>query len=147
MNNKLFQLTLIGLVAIGVLAIIVFVLFSMTSGDQAPPVAQEEPQLSLDEMVELSMDMAPITTNLYSNEYIIVQFNLMVNNDSAKDELEKRMPEVRSATISLLASKTPEDLRGNVGIRDFEDELQERLNGILEEGQVQRVLTIDRQLQ
>lgn len=148
MNSRFVQVSLIILVALTLIALITFFLWQMTtpsmvSGNQGMNVED----LSSKELLELSVDTEQITTNLYTNDFIIVQFNILVDNKKARKEVENRMSEIRSAIISVLASKTPEDLQGEEGISALEEILVERFNEILNEGSVVRVLTIDRQIQ
>ena len=148
MSSRFVQVSLIILVALTLIALITFFLWQMTtrsmvSGNQGMNVED----LSSKELLELSVDTEQITTNLYTNDFIIVQFNILVDNKNARKEVENRMSEIRSAIISVLASKTPEDLQGEEGISALEEILFKRFNEILNEGSVVRVLTIDRQIQ
>ena len=148
MSSRFVQVSLIILVALTLIALITFFLWPMTtpsmvSGNQGMNVED----LSSKELLELSVDTEQITTNLYTNDFIIVQLNILVDNKKARKEVENRMSEIRSAIISVLASKTPEDLQGEEGISALEEILFKRFNEILNEGSVVRVLTIDRQIQ
>lgn len=102
---------------------------------------------SIEELTKLSIDTDIITTNLASSNFAVVQFNLLLSNDAAKEEMEKRTPEVRAAIISTVASFTKEQLTGEKGIVALEQELLTKLNDTVDAGKVDRVLVTEFKLQ
>ena len=102
---------------------------------------------TIEELTELSIDTDIITTNLASSNFAVVQFNLLLSNDAAKEEMEKRTPEVRAAIISTLASFTKDQLTGEKGIVALEQELLTKLNNTVDAGKVDRVLVTEFKLQ
>jgi flagellar protein FliL len=102
---------------------------------------------TIEELTKLSIDTDIITTNLASSNFAVVQFNLLLSNDAAKEEMEKRTPEVRAAIISTVASFTKEQLTGEKGIVTLEQELLAKLNNTVDTGRVDRVLVTEFKLQ
>ena len=102
---------------------------------------------SVEELTKLSIDTDIITTNLASSNFAVVQFNLLLSNDAAKEEMEKRTPEVRAAIIATVASFTKEQLTGEKGIVALEQELLTKLNDTVDAGKVDRVLVTEFKLQ
>ena len=102
---------------------------------------------TIEELTELSIDTDIITTNLASSNFAVVQFNLLLSNGAAKEEMEKRTPEVRAAIISTLASFTKDQLTGEKGIVALEQELLTKLNNTVDAGKVDRVLVTEFKLQ
>ena len=102
---------------------------------------------TIEELTELSIDTDIITTNLASSNFAVVQFNLLLSNDAAKEEMEKRTPEVRAAIIATVASFTKEQLTGEKGIVALEQELLTKLNDTVDAGKVDRVLVTEFKLQ
>ena len=102
---------------------------------------------TIEELTELSIDTDIITTNLASSNFAVVQFNLLLSNDAAKEEMEKRTPEVRAAIISTVAGFTKEQLMGEKGIVALEQELLAKLNDTVDAGKVDRVLVTEFKLQ
>lgn len=147
-KNKLVNMSIIILIGITLLGVVVVVLWNSTFTTFSTIEQPIEPKLiSADEMVELSVDTEGITTNLFTKDYIVVQFSILLDNIKAKEELEKRNPEVKSIIISTLSSLTPDDLKGEEGINRLEAALMNRFNEILHEGKAIRVLTIDFKIQ
>lgn len=102
---------------------------------------------TIEELTQLSIDTDIITTNLASSNFAVVQFNLLLSNDAAKEEMEKRTPEVRAAIIATVASFTKEQLTGEKGIVALEQELLTKLNDTVDAGKVDRVLVTEFKLQ
>lgn len=148
-KNKLVNMSIIILIGITLLGIVVIVLWNSTFiGFTTAEQSVIEPRtLSANETVELSVETEPITTNLYNRDYVVVQFSILLDNKRAKEELEKRNPEVKAIIISTLASLTPEDLQGGEGLNHLEALLMNRFNEILHEGKAIRVLTTDFKIQ
>jgi flagellar FliL protein len=147
-SNKLFNMSLIILIGITLLGGIAFVLWKTTFVTASPnDEIVNEKRLTADEMVAQSVSTEIITTNLYSEDYIVIQFSILLDSSKSKEEFEKRMIEARAIIISVLSSLTPEDLKGEEGINRLEAILITRFNDILQEGKVVRVLTIDRKIQ
>jgi len=109
---------------------------------------EEEKKVSAEELAEMSIDTDIITTNLASaDNYAVVQFNILLDSKKAKEETEKRTAEVRAAVISTVAGFTKDDLIGNEGISTLEQQLSDKLSGIISEGKVERVLVTEFKLQ
>jgi flagellar protein FliL len=102
---------------------------------------------SADDIAKLSVDTDVITTNLASNNFAIVQFNILLNSKDAKEELVKRSPEIRAAIISTVAGFTKEQLVGKEGIANLEKELFVKVKPIVENGRVERVLVTEFKVQ
>lgn len=102
---------------------------------------------SAEELAELSIDTDVITTNLSSNNFAIVQFNILLDSKEAKEEVEKRTPELRSAVISTLAGFTKEQLIGKEGIIKLEKEIFSKIEAMVDSGTVERVLVTEFKVQ
>lgn len=103
--------------------------------------------ISADELVELSVETDEITTNLLTDNFIVTQFSVTLDSKKTKEEFEKRLKQARSTIISVLASMTPDDLKGEEGVNHLEAVLMQRFNDFLQEGKVIKVATIDRKIQ
>ncbi len=109
---------------------------------------ETEKAISAEELAELSIDTDVITTNLASaSNFAIVQFNILLSSEEAKEETEKRTPEVRAAIISTIAGLTKDQLIGGDGINILEKELSAKLGKIVETGKVERVLVTEFKIQ
>ncbi|MGD8191021.1 flagellar basal body-associated FliL family protein [Brevibacillus ginsengisoli] len=147
-QNKLFNMALITIIAITLLGVASFVLYqtylSPTSGEH---VAKEQPALSADDMVSFTMDTGDITTNLLTNNYIIVRFSITADSKAAKEELTKRTPQVNQIIIKTLAGLTPDDIKGTEGLNKLEAKVMNQISSVLQEGKIVQVITTKRVLQ
>ena len=109
---------------------------------------ETEKAITAEELAALSIDTDVITTNLASaSNFAIVQFNILLSSEEAKEETEKRTPEVRAAIISTIAGLNKEQLIGGAGIATLEKELSSKLSKIVETGKVERVLVTEFKVQ
>ncbi len=110
--------------------------------------ADTDAPLTADEIAELSVDTEEITTNLATpSSYAVVQFNVLMDDKKAKEEMEKRHAEVRAAAIAAVAGMEKKDLIGAEGIGLLETEVAARLQELISEGSVERVLVTEFKVQ
>lgn len=132
-NNKLIMIMLIILIAITLVgAIAIVVVLKMNDTNQ-----QSEP--SIDQVLEASVDVPELTTNLAGNDFIRISFTIQTDSKKAKEELEKRGFQVRNIIIHTLSEKHSEDIQGKQGQTQLETELKDKFNEIMQTGQVERV--------
>ena len=84
-NNKLVMIMIIMLVAITLVGAVAVIVVKQLNNDGSGP---KEP--SIDEVLEASVDVPQLTTNLASNDFIRISFKIQTDNKKAKEELEKR---------------------------------------------------------
>lgn len=132
-NNKLVMIMAIMLVAIMLVGTIALVAVMKLSGDDS----KKEP--SIDEVLEASVDIPEVTTNLASDDFIKISFKIETDSKKAKEELEKRDFQVRNIIIYELSEKKSEELQGKEGKMKLEETLQTKLNSLMQEGKVQKV--------
>ncbi|MGB5944784.1 flagellar basal body-associated FliL family protein [Paenisporosarcina sp.] len=139
------KIKVIFVVFFAVAAIGASAMFYMKKVEAEPEI---EKAISAEELAELSIDTDIITTNLASaSNFAIVQFNILLSSKEAKEETEKRTPEVRAAIISTIAGLTKDQLIGGEGISILEKELSAKLGNIVETGEVDRVLVTEFKIQ
>ncbi|NQD66832.1 flagellar basal body-associated protein FliL [Bacillus haikouensis] len=133
MKNKFLTIMLILLVTItlvGVIALVVILKFS--DGEET-----KEP--SIEEVIEASVDIPEITTNLLSNDFIRISFKIQTDSKKAKQELEKRDFQVNNIIIEELSEMKAEDLQGKKGKELIEGKVKEKVNSLMQEGKVEKV--------
>lgn len=137
---KIILITVVAMVGIAALAI--YFLDIDLLGKDSPK------EISAEELVEYSLDTEVITTNLASaNHFAVVQFNILLDSIEAKEELALRIPEVRAAIISSVASFTKDELVGEEGIQKLVTELEKRLTDTVDSGEIDRILVTEFKLQ
>lgn len=132
-NNKLLTVMLIILLTITLIGVVVFVLltqFNKQSADTEP---------SIDEIVEASVDVPEITTNLADNSIAMISLKIQTDSKEAAEELTKRDFQTKNIVITQLSEMKEEDLKGKEGKTTFESTLKSQLNELMQEGEVQQV--------
>ncbi|MFP3884887.1 flagellar basal body-associated protein FliL [Priestia filamentosa] len=109
--------------------------------------AEEVKEPSIDEIVEASVNIDDVTTNLSSENYIKMSFTLQTNSKEAKEELTKREFQVRDLMIKQLSNMKVEQFQGKEGISTLEQMLKEEINSLMQEGKVVKIYTTSKILQ
>ncbi len=78
-----------------------------------------------------------------NNHYVKASLTLELTNDLAKDEVSKRMPQIRDSILLLVGNKTYEELQDLQGKKQLKAELGSRLNAILQSGNVKSIYFTD----
>lgn len=94
---------------------------------------------SADEIVESSVEIPEITTNLLNGDFVRIAFMIQTDSKKAKEELEKRNFQVKNVIIKNLSSLEAKDLEGNEGKVQLEEKLKKSLNEYIENGEVIQV--------
>jgi len=133
MKNRLLTIMLIILVSItliGVVALILVMQFNKESETEGP---------TIDEIIEASIDIPEITTNLSADAFIRLSLKIQTDSAEAAEELTKRDFQVKNIVIQELSEMTPEDLEGKKGKKAFENALKMQVNELMQHGEVQQV--------
>jgi flagellar FliL protein len=141
MKNKLFMIMTIMLAAIllvGAVAATVIYKMNNTAEAKGP---------TIDEVLEDSVDIPQLTTNLASDDYIRISFKIQTDSTDAKDEVQKRDFQVKNIIIQELSEKQAKDLQGKEGKLQLENTLKDRINHLMKDGKVVKVYITDSLLQ
>ncbi|WP_042471930.1 flagellar basal body-associated protein FliL [Bacillus ndiopicus] len=132
-NNKLLTIMIIILVAIILVGAILFVVYV-----QANKGAQNtEP--TIDEIVEASVDVPEIKTNLSDKRFIVVQLKVQTDSKDAAVELEKRLFQVQNIAIQELSDMELKDIEGKQGKITLRSTLKSKINELMQDGEVKEV--------
>ncbi|MDA5107374.1 flagellar basal body-associated FliL family protein [Brevibacillus thermoruber] len=149
-QNRLFNMALIIIIAISLLGVVSFVLWQTYLSPAAQTAGHGEEKevkaLTAKELEAYSVDTGEITTNLLSNNYIIVRFTITADSADAKEELEQRLPQVNQIIIKTLAGLSPEDIKGTEGVNKLEAKIMNEISSLMQEGKIVQVLTTKRVL-
>ena len=129
---------LIAIALVGAAALIIVLKYTGENSKSEP---------TIDEVLDVSVDVNDITTNLGSNDYIRISFKIQTDSKKAKKELEKRDFQVRNIIIQTLSEKTAEELEGKEGKEKLEEDLKNQIDEIMQEGNIVRVYITDSLLQ
>ncbi|MEK5146577.1 MULTISPECIES: flagellar basal body-associated protein FliL [Psychrobacillus] len=132
-KSKLLTIMLIILVSItlvGVVALLIVMQLNKTDEKDKP---------TIDEIIESSVDIPEITTNLTSNKFIRISLKVQADSVDAAEELTKRDFQVKNIVITELSEMTPEDLEGKEGKTVFESTLKSKIGELMDNGKIQQV--------
>ncbi|AYV66022.1 MULTISPECIES: flagellar basal body-associated protein FliL [Niallia] len=140
-NNKVIIIMLVLLLVITLAGAGAFIYIWKFTGEQKT----NEP--SIDEILESSVDIEEMTTNLASNNFIRISFKIQTDSKEAKEELEKRDFQVKNIIIQELSEKKSEELKGKNGQIKLENDLKDKINELMQEGKVVQVYIVNSLLQ
>ncbi|MGM0851541.1 MAG: flagellar basal body-associated protein FliL [Bacillota bacterium] len=133
MKSKALTIMMILLVTITLVGVIALVVILKFSGDE------ETKELSIEEVIENSVDIPETTTNLMSNDFIRISFKIQTDSKKAKSELEKRDFQVNNIIIEELSELKAEELQGKKGKEMIETKVKDKVNSLMQEGMVEKV--------
>lgn len=140
MKNKGLMIVLIVLVSLTLLGGIGIVLFLQFSKDDGGGGGSKEP--SIDEVLEQSVDIEEITTNLTNRQFIRISLKIQTDNPKAAEELEKRSFQVNNIVIQELSEMSADDFEGKAGKQAFEETIKAELNPLMQEGEITKVYIV-----
>lgn len=138
-------ITLIILVTITLLGMIVLALLWQFNKSDDSADTEKEP--SIDEIIESSVDVPEITTNLASRQFIRMSLKIQTSDLKAAEELTKREFQVQNIAIQELSDITSQDLEGKAGKQAFQETLKSLINPLMQEGEIEQVYIVSYILQ
>ena len=132
-NNKLLTIMLIILVTITLIGVIVVVL--LTQLDKG--ATKSGP--TIDEIVESSVDIPEITTNLADGSFVRLSLKIQASDKKAGEELLKRDFQVKNIVIQELSEMEEEALEGKQGKVTFQNAIKAQVNELMQKGEVTQV--------
>lgn len=107
--------------------------------------ADDEKELTIDEIVEYSYQTPEITTDLQDGTFVRIQFQILTDGKDAHAEVSKRDFQLVNILIKELAVMNEEDFKE--GLTGLEATIKDRLNEVMVDGAVTEVYTINKILQ
>lgn len=133
MKNKMIATSItiiLGIVLVGAIAIIII---------NKMDTKKEAAEPTIEEVVENSLDVPEITTNLKDNHFIKIALKIETNNKKAKEELEKRDFQVKDSVIEELSEVSSNDLKGRKGKEILTNTLKTKIDHYLQNGNVVKI--------
>ncbi|MCA1064533.1 flagellar basal body-associated FliL family protein [Rossellomorea aquimaris] len=110
-----------------------------------PP--EEDPN-DIDLIIERSIETEQaITTSLQNGTIIQVSFKFQTDSLEAKEELEKRMFQVKNTIINHFANKTTADFEKDGAIEELENTIKNKINKVMTHGEIEKIYTTSYVLQ
>ena len=104
------------------------------------------PEINKSAEIGPMVDIAEFIVNIISeenNHYVKAALTIELSTEVAKEELEKRMPQVRDAILLLVGNKTFEELQDLQGKKQLKAELLSKINAIMITGQAKSIYFTD----
>ncbi len=101
-------------------------------------VAEEEAAAQNDFSLGVTHELDPFIVNLAGdmNRYLKVVVVLQLSTEGVAEEIKNRGPQIKDSVITVLSSKTPEEILTVQGKYDLKMELIKRVNAIVSTGVV-----------
>lgn len=131
-NNKLLTIMLIILVTITLIGVIVLVILTQLNKDGSSGP-------TIDEIVESSVDIPEITTNLADGSFVRISLKIQASDKKAGEELLKRDFQVKNIVIQELSEMEEEALEGKQGKVTFQNTIKSQVNELMQNGEVTQV--------
>lgn len=109
--------------------------------------AKDADESSIDDILERTVAIDQITTNLASDDYIRISFTIQTDSEKAKEELEKRDFQVKNIMIQELSEMQADDLRGKEGQLLLQKTLNNKINDLLQTGKIEKIYITESILQ
>ncbi|EZP78046.1 flagellar basal body-associated protein FliL [Parageobacillus genomosp. 1] len=132
-SNKLIKTMVTILVVIALIGTVALIAVMKLTGQK------ETGAPSVDEIVESSIDIPEITTNLADGSYVKVSFKIQTDSKDSKEEAEKRDFQIKNIIIEELAEMKAENFKGKKGMIALEEKLKQQINQVMQEGKVEQV--------
>ena len=106
------------------------------------PVPEINKQAEIGPMVDIEEFIVNIISE-ENNHYVKSSLTIELSNEVAKEELVKRMPQIRDAILLLVGNKTFEELQDLQGKKQLKAELLSKINAIMLSGQAKSIYFTD----
>ncbi|KIL47725.1 flagellar basal body-associated protein FliL [Jeotgalibacillus campisalis] len=137
MKNKLLMTMLIIVISISLAGVIVYVVTKQLSAD----ASSEEPEPTIEEIVSSSVEIPEVTTSIANNNFARISMTMQTDSTKAAEELEQRDFMVKDIIIDELSEMTRADLEGRAGKEAFEETVKERVDALMQEGEIVQIYT------
>jgi flagellar FliL protein len=78
-----------------------------------------------------------------SNHYVKASFTLELSNETVKEEVNQRMPQIRDSILLLVGNKTYDELQDLQGKKQLKAEISSKVNAVLQTGRVTSIYFTD----
>ena len=147
-KKKLILIAVIALLLIGGggAAYKFLVLDKKAEEEKQPNTEQIEKEVKNIENLGIMFEVGTFVVNLADKDadrYLKVTVVLEIENEQVKQEVEKRLPQIKDAITTLLFTKTSKELKTIDGIEKLKEEIIKRVNALLPLGGVKNVYFTD----
>lgn len=126
-----------------------FLLLSKSKApEEAPDPGKDVPVPEITQKTDIGpmVDIGQILVNIISedtNHYVKASITLELTSEDVKEEVTKRMPQIRDSILLLVGNKPYQELQDLAGKRQLKAELTSKINSFLQSGKVQAIYFTD----
>lgn len=139
MSSKPFKILIISLLIIAISGMVAIVFILLDDGDNP------DRELTIDEQIEFSFTTEQINLDLKNNNFAQLQFNIITDGQSAREEVEKRQFQFKNLLIKESVALTATDLQSDLD--ELEDNLKEKMNELMTEGEITDIYIVSKIVQ
>lgn len=135
-------IVLVLLIGGGVAAYFILTKEAPVPEEEDPGLGVPVPELTQSGEIGPMVDIEEFIVNIISadsNHYVKASLTVELTNEEVREEVEKRMPQMRDAILLLLGNKTYEELQDLQGKRQLKAELTSKINSFLRAGKVKSI--------
>ena len=121
-----------------------FLLSSNPKQDNQQPTPQQEKKHKVSDLTKMGpiYPLDPFTVNLVSSNadrYLKCKISFELDSPALQQELDKKLPAIRDLIISILSSKSVEEIQTAKGKEKLKEEIKRKVNAILTTGEIRNV--------
>lgn len=139
MSSKPFKILIISLLIIAISGMTAIVFILLDEGDNS------DRELTIDEQIEYSYTTEQINLDLKNNNFAQLQFNIITDGTSAREEIEKRQFQFKNLLIKESVVLTATDLQSHLD--ELEKNLKEKMNELMTEGEITDIYIVSKIVQ
>ncbi|NRD79375.1 flagellar basal body-associated FliL family protein [Bacillus sp. BRMEA1] len=144
---KLYVKSILILVAITVVGVGGYFAWNQFMHPSKAEAKAKAEQPSIDDLINNSIDVDPVTTNFSDGGYIKAQFKLITNSQKNADEIKKLPFRLEDTIIQTINQMKKEDAVGPNGFTLIENNVKNDLNKALGKTYFTRVYLVDKLIQ
>ena len=121
-----------------------FLLSSNPKQDNQQPTPQQVKKHKVKELTQMGpiYPLDPFTVNLVSSNadrYLKCKVDFELDSPELQKEVDKKLPAIRDMIISILSSKSVEEIQTAKGKEKLKEEIKRKVNSILVTGEIRNV--------
>ena len=112
--------------------------------NQQQPTPKQEKKHKVSDLTKMGpiYPLDPFTVNLVSSNadrYLKCKISFELDSPALQQELDKKLPAIRDLIISILSSKSVEEIQTAKGKEKLKEEIKRKVNAILTTGEIRNV--------
>lgn len=148
-TSKLLLIVVIGALLVSLLGVGGYIIYTQVLGGGGEEAKKEAAKVAeLKEAAKLGIVTAldPFIVNLTDDagkRYLKVTMQLELDNEILNEEITNKMPQIKDSIITVLSSKSTDDLLTIDGKFKLKEQIQTRVNVLLKTGVIQNVYFVE----